>query len=492
MHNTLTAQKTLSDLTTATRHWILVFVALAFYFTLFTVYYPPISGIEDEIGFVNQALVWSRGAISAEGAGFQSLLDYVSIDGRQVARRNPGRSLIILPFILSFGLHSIFFSGALVHAALTLVAARIHVQLHQSPLWSLLVLFHPTLSIYSRTIMGDAPAGLFLILSLLAVVSMKRPGLWAGLFIGISAIMRYQAGLVAPFFVAAIWRCQTISNPRREAIKCLAACGAVGGLIGLYNIYVYHDFVGLRLGLFSPAYLLPQAAFYSLALTILWPAMLPVLLIDQSDLARLARAACLPIALLCCSYYWHDTGTSWAETLVLGQRLLQCVLPIWIVAYASFLNDRVLPFVRLHASTNLISLCLVIVSLGLMIGEWYTFQKHENHLNALKMARDEVITKVPAGSMIVANYTMEKLFGVADQVSSRYHWLPYLRSDLAGIYASQSRQLHGAKKPWFLALLHKQNGEDDTEGLEAYSSIYRLEPVTTLTPNLKLYMVSGQ
>jgi len=36
---------------------------------LFAAYYPPLAGIEDEIGFLNQALVWSRGAISAEGAG---------------------------------------------------------------------------------------------------------------------------------------------------------------------------------------------------------------------------------------------------------------------------------------------------------------------------------------------------------------------------------------------------------------------------------------
>jgi hypothetical protein len=491
MDNALRAEERLRFFTTAAGHWSLLFVALAFYLALFSVYYPPIAGVEDEIGFVNQAIVWSRGAISAEGAGFQSLLDYVLIDGRQVARRNPGRSLIVLPFILSFGLQSIFLSGALVHSALTLVAARIHVQLGQSPLWALLVLFHPTLSIYSRTIMGDEPAGLFLTLALLAVLSMKRPGVWAGLLIGGAAIMRYQAALVAPFFAVALWRCKLISNPRREALRCLAASTAVGGLIGIYNIYLYHDIVGLRLGLFGPEYLLPEGAFYAIALTLLWPAMLPILLIDHSDLTRLARAASLPIALLGCIYYWHDTGASWAETLVLGQRLLQCVLPIWIVAYASFLDMKVLPLLRSHATSKLIPFSSLIIALALMAGQWYIFYKHTSHLNSLKIARDEIIAKVPPGSVIVANYTLEKLFGVAGS-SPRYRWLPYLSPEWARYYASQSRQLDLEKRPWFIALLPKQAGKDKAEALDHYAQAYILAPVATSAPNLKLYVAEKQ
>src|SRR5690242_5347795 len=73
------------------------------YAVLFLVYYPPIAGIEDEAGFVNQALVWSRGAISSEGAGLHELFDFTLVNGRHVAQRHPGRSLLALPFLLVGG-----------------------------------------------------------------------------------------------------------------------------------------------------------------------------------------------------------------------------------------------------------------------------------------------------------------------------------------------------------------------------------------------------
>ena len=89
------------------------------YSALFVVYYPPLSGIEDEVGFVNQTLVWSRGAISSEGAGLHDLADFALIGERHLARRHPGRSLLALPFLMVGGLRAIFVSGLLVHLAMT-------------------------------------------------------------------------------------------------------------------------------------------------------------------------------------------------------------------------------------------------------------------------------------------------------------------------------------------------------------------------------------
>jgi hypothetical protein len=75
-----------------TREWAALAALMLAYAALFVAYYPPLPGIEDEIGFVNQALVWSRGAISAEGAGLSDLADFVPVAGRHVAARHPGRS----------------------------------------------------------------------------------------------------------------------------------------------------------------------------------------------------------------------------------------------------------------------------------------------------------------------------------------------------------------------------------------------------------------
>src|SRR5262245_36171417 len=102
------------------RHeWLALAAVMFAYGALFSVYYPPLPGIEDEIGFVNQALVWSRGAISAEGAGLPGLADFTLVDGRHVAARHPGRSLAALPFLMAGGVRATFVSGLILHLAMT-------------------------------------------------------------------------------------------------------------------------------------------------------------------------------------------------------------------------------------------------------------------------------------------------------------------------------------------------------------------------------------
>src|SRR3954452_1485950 len=86
------------------RDWAALAALMLAYAGLFAAYYPPLPGIEDEVGFVNQALVWSRGAISAEGAGLPpGLTDFTPVAGRHVAARHPGRSLAALPFLMAGG-----------------------------------------------------------------------------------------------------------------------------------------------------------------------------------------------------------------------------------------------------------------------------------------------------------------------------------------------------------------------------------------------------
>ena len=75
------------------RDWAALVALMLGYIALFLTYYPPLAGIEDEVGFINQTLVWSRGAVSAEGAGYTDLADFGLIKGRHVAMRHPGRSL---------------------------------------------------------------------------------------------------------------------------------------------------------------------------------------------------------------------------------------------------------------------------------------------------------------------------------------------------------------------------------------------------------------
>src|SRR3954447_21922297 len=187
------------------RGWAALLALMLGYAGLFAAYYPPLPAIEDEMGFLNQALVWSRGAVSAEGAGLPAdLADFGEARGRHVPTRHPGRSLVALPFLAAGGVRAAFASGLLLHLAMAAIGAALLSRLGRSPLWAALLLFHPTLALYSRTIMADAAAGTGLLLAALAFASSAPwAGVGAGLAVGLAAAMRYHAALALPVVAAA-------------------------------------------------------------------------------------------------------------------------------------------------------------------------------------------------------------------------------------------------------------------------------------------------
>src|SRR5438270_599437 len=125
--------------------------------------------------------------------------------GRHVALRQPGRSLLALPLLVAGGVRATFLSGLLVHLATTWVGAMVLARLGRSPLWAALLLFHPTLALYSRTMMGDEAAGLGLLIAAWALARTDRPGsgAWAGAGVGLGALMRYHAGVALPLVALA-------------------------------------------------------------------------------------------------------------------------------------------------------------------------------------------------------------------------------------------------------------------------------------------------
>lgn len=463
-------------------HWLLLLGCMAVYLSLFAVYYPPLSAIEDEIGFVNQAIVWSKGAISAEAAGYRALPDFIEIKGRTVAWRNPGRSLIILPFVAAGGLRSAFVTGALIHLSTTLLAALLHETLGQSPLWAILVLCHPTLSIYSRTIMGDTPAGLFVLGSVLIILSRPTPGFWAGTLLGLGMLMRYHVVMVLPFVAAVMWRDAGIKQHKVEALKFLVAGSMTAAFLGLYNLSLYGSVWGVTAqGYFSWRFFAPHMVFYSLALLLIWPGMLFAPLLDRERISLLARSTCFPVILLFCFYYFHDRGASWAEDVVLGQRLIQCVLPVWIVAYASVISRRILPwFSSLTPGLSPAAIALGIVTL--VVAQGFAFQRHQDHLERLRAVREEVATTVPAGATIVANYMVQKLFGIADPRLPRYSWI---RLDSA--VQEPNRALLHVGQEWYLGVLPKGPDDEALKQLPEFLKRHDLRLIPTHTPGLLLY-----
>lgn len=471
------------------RHWLALVGLLLGYLIIFAMYYPPSQGIEDEVGYINQALVWSKGAVSAEGAGYGSLYGFVELGGWHIPWRNPGRSLLILPLLMVFGVKSIFVSGALIHAALTVAAAATLVTLNVSPLYASLVLFHPTLAIYSRTIMGDSPAALFLLLALLGYCAARRPGLWCGLAVGLAAVMRYQTGLVLPFLALALWWHPKLSEPRREALNCLLAGGLCGLSLVAYNFRMFGNASGAvnggaNQGYFDFTFAATNGAFYLTAMLLIWPGMLLALWFDQSFARWAIAAIALPILCLLLPYYWFDQGASWAQTLIVGQRLLQPALPVWIVAYAWCLDQRVWPRFRMQFPASAPRYLAAAFCLVCLVAQAIIFRKHDQHLAHLVAVRNWMGARIPGGALVIGNSTLRRTFGVPAPDIPLYRWKSY---DYFGKPFDHTAQLAAERRDWFLATLAKTPVAEPPAVFATYIGQYKLVRLESPYPDLLLY-----
>jgi hypothetical protein len=466
--------------------WVALLALMIGYAILFLVYYPPTPGIEDEIGFVNQAVVWSRGAISTEGAGLPSdTWDFSLVKGRHVCVRNPGRSLLVLPFLMVGGLRAMFISGLLLHLATTGIAACLLVRLDRSPLWAALVLFHPTLSIYSRPIMGDEVAGTGLLLAALAVTSPAAgAGIWAGLAVGLAAFMRYQGGVALPCVAAAFRFPPVRPRPWRDALLCMVSGAAAGSLIVAYNMYLYNrptEAFPNRLGALSLHNVAEQLPFHAMVFILIWPGMLLAPFLDRSRIRWLVRGLLLMYGILFSIHHYHDRTTSWAETLVIGPRLYQVVFPVWIVSYAGVVDDWIAKPLQRRLGARAWTILVAIGCTGLLAITGAIFAKHQRHLNELRSAKEATVQAVPEGSLVVANKVLGKLLGIPIE-------RPALRLRILGFVPPDfTNELDQELRPWYLAILRKVPGEPLPQDVDRLIHRYHMAPVPTADPRVQIY-----
>jgi hypothetical protein len=460
------------------------------YGAIFLVYYPPLAGIEDEVGFINQALVWSRGAVSAEGAGYTDLWDFWLIDGWHLAARHPGRSLVALPFLLAGGLRAVFVSGLVLHLAMTATGAVLLVRLGKSPLWATLLLFHPTLAIYSRTVMADGAAGAGLLLAgLFVTISGAFGAIGAGLTVALAALMRYHAGLALPLTAVVIALDRDRSHRSRDALACMTAGSAAGLLIVAYNRSLYGTFLDpftSGRGYFSAEFLVPHGLFYAGALMVIWPLMLAAPLLDRSRLRWLVRGVCGFFLTAAIFYYFHDRGASWMDTAVVGQRLLQVALPLWVVSYAVVVDDWVVaPLGRRLGGRGRAAL-VAAACIGLLVANGLVFHKHQQHLNRLLAAREATIAAIPAGSLVVDDGALRKLFGVPVGVP-KYRWHGLTFQNTVPFTVSDG-MIERERSPWFLAILRRYRDQPLPDAALALIDYYSMVRIPTRVPGLAVYV----
>jgi hypothetical protein len=235
-----------------------------------------------------------------------------------------------------------------------------------------------------------------------------------------------------------------------------------GSLIVAYNLAIYGsptDPFSVRPGYFSWRYAAEQLPFYVRALLLVWPGMLLAPALDRSPLRWLVRGVCSAFLVLYSVYYFHDRGPGGSSELIVGLRLLQVALPLWIVSYAGVLDDWVAGPLRRALGGRAWSGLVALSCTGLVAATGISFDRHQRHLNALRQARDELVTHVPAGSLIVCRGAIYKLVGIP------LGFPPYrLREvDFGGQWESFPRELvrdlEREPRPWYLAVLHREPGE---------------------------------
>jgi len=314
------------------------------------------------------------------------------------------------------------------------------------------------------------------------VTNRRGKGILAGMALGAAVLTRYHVAIVVPFFVIALY----FDRGWREALKCWVTTGAWAVLIAGYNYAVFHNFAG-GYGVhaaFGVKYLPGNLAFYLLALLALWPLQLLAPVVDRSSIRWYVRVCCLPIFVLLLFYFYHETGTSVAQTIILGQRLMLTILPLWIVSYAYSLDTLVRPLAQRLVPTPVRRAAIAAFCCVLAFGALVIFRAHQAHLWELKNATAEIDQVAPPGAVLVANRNLTKFFGTPATGLKSYDWLVY---QFENVPIDNSQRLAAERKEWYLAILARRPGEELPATLNEYVAQYHMVKLPTKNPNLIFY-----
>jgi hypothetical protein len=196
----------------------------------------------------------------------------------------------------------------------------------------------------------------------------------------------------------------------------------MGLLIIIYNLNLYGSFLGITAekGTFSSTYFLKNFKYYFSALNIIYPLMFfsPLLLLKNND-KKLPILFILSYLIFFSFYYFHDSRPSYAETLIVGQRLIQIILPVWILLYVKSLQILTAKFSIFKEYENMA--LIFIMSLALT-SNYFIHVKHDHYLKRMAYSKELIQSKLEKDSTIYANSTAIKLFGVPSTKFPSYKW----------------------------------------------------------------------
>lgn len=313
--------------------WTFLVGCIVFTVTYYA-WYPRNAAIIDECGYLNTAYTWSKSARYYEDAGIARSPMAVATPRGSASKYPPGNALTLLPFV-AINWRLGFVRGWLLLLLGSVALYRVLQKQGVAGDWALLLLFHPSFVLYSRTLMSDVPAALLVLLGVCLAV--RGRCWWSGAVMGAAVLFRYPAAVVCVALLAVL----LLRRPRRDALAYSGAALVVIGALLAYHCWIFGYWAGPLPGYgadFSLAHFPRMFALHGGMLLLLYPLMLLLgWFAPQGERWYYVAPATALLAFTSCQSY-IDPGNSIIEQLVRGQRLLLPAAALLLVPYAARLN----------------------------------------------------------------------------------------------------------------------------------------------------------
>ncbi len=303
-------------------------------------YYPEFYGIYDEDLYLTTTYAMQNGSFFYEKAGITApLLGIAKGTNGTISHYPPGNSALLLPFtVIHWKLG--FLKNILLYIGSFLLFILILRKLNIDPVYSLIFLLHPTILLFSRTLMSDIPSMFFLLLGIFFLLDKKS--LAAGFSLGFLVLLRYPNLVIIIGIFGALFYAKEYKKVRL-LLPGIAFFSFV--LIG----YIVHTY-GFLLGPFTLSaaksfgiqYFIYNLPYYFLSLNILYPGMLLVAIFFGFKSRKISFFAIISfVVIIFYSFYFYiDGGSNLAEKLVKGQRFMVPIIPLLLIPYLNFIHGK--------------------------------------------------------------------------------------------------------------------------------------------------------
>ncbi len=368
--------------------------SLLLYTAIFFFFYPLNTGIVDETAYLSMAYTLQNGKLYYDQAGIYAAPASIKFNNHLASRYPPGNSLLLLPFTrLNYNL--IFLRGyiLMVLGFIILIAILSHYNLPSY--YALLFLFHPSMVLYSRTVMSDLPCTICCLAGLISFI--KKKYILAGIVFGLNIAIRYPSILIPIALIVIFFIKKDFSN----LVKFLIG-NATGVMpILLYHILVFHTVIGpARANIIGFSFSnLPIMFFqFFLMINIIFPLMLLISFKTKLIEKWYFIFPVLIFLLFFSLQYYSDTGKNFFETLIRGQRYMLPVIPFLIIPYSEFV-ERTRFFKKI-----LTGFIITLVFLNIIIS-----YKHQRFLDKQTYYQNKLYEYAKDADVIVGNKDIYEL-----------------------------------------------------------------------------------